>query len=127
MDGRTDGGTYVRTENLPILQDFVPYRGIIWSAVPLPHFIQFLGEVGLQRGSVHPFPPLKGPRASQAGLRPIHPGLRASQTGLRASEAWLAGSEAWLAGCEVRLAGSEAQLAGSEAPLAGSEAHAGWL
>ena len=26
MGGRTDGRTYVRTENLPILQDFVPYR-----------------------------------------------------------------------------------------------------
>ena len=27
MDGRTDGQTDVRMENLPILQDFVPYRG----------------------------------------------------------------------------------------------------
>ena len=26
-DGRTDGQTNVRTENLPILQDFVPYQG----------------------------------------------------------------------------------------------------
>ena len=26
MDGRTDGRTYVRTEFLPILQDFVPCR-----------------------------------------------------------------------------------------------------
>ena len=27
MDRWTDGWTDVRTENLPILQDFVPYRG----------------------------------------------------------------------------------------------------
>ena len=27
MDGWTDGMTDERTENLPILQDFVPYRG----------------------------------------------------------------------------------------------------
>ena len=54
------------------------------------------------RPSVHPsVPPLEGPRASQAGLRPIQPGLRASQAGLRASEAWLTGSEACLAGSEA--------------------------
>ena len=27
MDGWTDGRTDERTENLPVLQDFVPYRG----------------------------------------------------------------------------------------------------
>ena len=60
------------------------------------------GDFPFVRPSVRPsVPPLEGPRASQAGLRPIQPGLRASQAGLRASEAWLAGCEACLVGSEA--------------------------
>ena len=35
MDGRMDGRTYGRMENLPILQDFVPYRGRCPAAAQL--------------------------------------------------------------------------------------------
>ena len=47
--GRLKGGrTYVRTENLPILQDFVPYRG----RCPKRSNVQIYGEYCSQRNAV---------------------------------------------------------------------------
>ena len=37
MDGQTDKQTDERTENLPILQDFVPYRGRCPKSTGLKH------------------------------------------------------------------------------------------
>ena len=54
MDGRTDeqmyGRTDVRTENLPILQDFVPYRGRYPAS---PHENQGKSRAG--QGNRRPF------------------------------------------------------------------------
>ena len=68
-------------------------------------------------------PPLKGPNASQAGLRASQTGFRASQAGLRASQPGLRGSEACLAGSEAWLDGSKAYLACSWALKGGN----GWI
>ena len=60
-------------------------------------------------------PPLEGPKASQAGLRPSQSGLRASQAGLRASQAGFRASQPGLIASQPGLTGSEACLADSEA------------
>ena len=77
---RTDGWTDKRMENLPILQDFVPY----WGHCPVsPHENHGASRAG--RSFVHPSVPPSGP-SSQAcrpavrlAIRPsIHPSLRPS-------------------------------------------------
>ena len=72
MDGRTYGRTDGRTENLPILQDFVPYRG----RCPAKAQLQPKNSIKQGKGTADHMMPL--------GKLPL--------AGLRASEAWLAGA-----------------------------------
>ena len=149
MDKQTDE----RTENLPILQDFVPYQGRCPAS---PHENQGISSPKASNGQRFPFPaqlvlamssffvcmeriraaaPIadKVHRMGRFLIRlsvclsvypSIHPSVQLSICPSVHLEAWLAGSEAWLAGFEAWLTGPEAWLAGLEAWLAGSLA---WL